>query len=65
MDNTFVMKETCKKLDSLMSQINIEVGKLQKISTRLYELRRNIECAIPDDVEEDLCLDDIPDDELK
>lgn len=65
MNNTLIMKETCKKLNSLMSQINSEVGKLQKISTRLYELRRDIECAIPDDVEEDLCLDDTPEDELK
>lgn len=59
MDNTFVMKETCKKLDSLMSQINSEVGKLQKISTRLYELRRDIECALPDESEdEDLVIDE-------
>lgn len=59
MDNTFVMKETCKKLDSLMSQINNEVGKLQKISTRLYELRRDIECALPDEAEdEDLVIDE-------
>lgn len=65
MNNTLVMKETCKKLDLLMRQINSEAGKLQKISTRLYELRRDIECAIPEDVEEDLCLDDIPEDELK
>lgn len=59
MDNTFVMKETCKKLDSLMSQINSEVGKLQKISTRLYELRRDIECVLPDEAEdEDLVIDE-------
>ena len=60
MDNVFVMKETCKKLDSLMSQINSEVGKLQKISTRLYELRRDIECALPydDGEEEELVLED-------
>ena len=58
----YIARDTANKLMSLSRQVNEEIARMKKLSTRLYDLSRDIDIAISSEEEEDLedlVLDDV------
>ena len=50
----YIARDTSSKLQSLARQVNDEIARLKKLSSRLYDLSRDIDIAISEEETDEL-----------